>query len=225
MGASLSGIKVMPIDGDPHSSSIVSFTISKPLSTPVLQYAENIVVSPAVMSACNVSWKRLIKIGSSEVGKSSYTRNKGFHSFCEIFFTNFVVFDAEGTVVPKFVPLENSDCFSRNALLMKIVSFCLSFPSSTSAVKAKLKAIGSSRCRVGISDFEFCMFAEVLLCTIATVVHSSAARSVLKDWSLLLSFVVSESRVPNEDSRPRLVPAAKAIDVEKTVIISARVRN
>lgn len=152
-----------------------------PSSFPVIP-----VINKATAKTCGDSW-RIIVNSTAEGSQTS-----GITAFYNLFYDRLEIFDTEGrfeAVLSRHSSAQNKIA-AKGGILIRIVQFVLKIEGDSTKVQTSLYMLGKSHSQKGIRPWQYSVFVQTLLMTIASRLGSDATSDVMESWVNLFAFVM-----------------------------------
>jgi hemoglobin-like flavoprotein len=129
---------------------------------------------------------------SSKSKQNASIDTAGSQQFCAEFFELLAATDAD--VSQLFNPHTRSTAQgkTRNMMIINLVQYLLSITDCSFKHQKRLRALGRSHVRIGVTEQQVNIFNEVLLRTIISRLGVRVTADMVQSWSVLLAFCVEE---------------------------------
>ena len=162
---------------DPLSIHVAHFT---PSSFPLLP-----LISPKSNQLCKDSWRKIASFQQSE-GMSGFTR------FYDEFYNRLDKVDFSGEfdgVLSRNTQGKNK-IFAKGSLIIRIIDYILKIDADTKELRDRLTKLGAAHIRLKIHPWQYSIFVETLLQTIASCLQEEASHDVMESWVNLFALVL-----------------------------------
>jgi hemoglobin-like flavoprotein len=138
---------------------------------------------------CKKSWGTLMKMTykSTQTGLDT----SSITVFYNEFYRKLYLYDTKhqfDSVLSKHLTGKGSNIAAKGAIIVRIVKFSLTIENNKSSID-RLKRLGRSHALMGIEAWQYSVFVEVLLNTIASQLGTHATHDVMSCWVNLFSFI------------------------------------
>lgn len=151
-------------------------------------------VSPKIVELCTESWKTITNsAATSDYGESGMTR------FYMSFYNRLDALDENGkfeAVITQNIGNSSNAVAAKGAILIRIVCFMLSIKQNNRRTQLTLAMLGKAHNSRGIRPWQYSLFLEVLMSTIASCLGDKVTHETMKAWVNLGGFVL-QGMLPN----------------------------
>jgi hemoglobin-like flavoprotein len=138
---------------------------------------------------CKKSWGTLMKMTykSTQTGLDT----SSITVFYNEFYHKLYLYDTNhqfDSVLSKHLTGKGSSIAAKGAIIVRIVKFSLAIENNKASID-RLKRLGKSHSRMGIQPWQYSIFVEVLLNTIASQLGTHATYDVMSCWVNLFTFI------------------------------------
>lgn len=135
------------------------------------------------------SWE---KINARDATDEFGTVTPGMIVFYSEFYERLEIFDNSGSfdaILGKGATSENK-IVAKGAILIRIVQYILQIEGDSKRVQTSLYMLGKSHSRKGIRPWQYSVFVQTLLLTVASRLGSDATGDVMEAWVNMFAFVM-----------------------------------
>lgn len=185
----------------PLEVQVAHFT---PSSFPLLP-----IITPRSTKLCSESWKTIV---NQEIKDEYGISLSGITVFYNEFYERLEQFDSSGrfeAVLSRHSSSSNRIA-AKGAILVRIVKFVLAIDGDNKQTQTMLYMLGRSHAQKTIRPWQYSVFVQTLLQTIASRLGTSATNDVMEAWVNLFAFVL----------KSMLPPAIKGSVVETEININ-----
>jgi hemoglobin-like flavoprotein len=148
------------------------------------------IVSPRTNIILTESWKKIV---SKDVIDSFGSTTSGITVFYNQFYERLAVLDNSGKfeeVLLRYASGVNKIA-AKGAILIRIIKYVVAIKEDTPEVQVMLRILGKSHNKKGIRPWQYSIFIQTLLYTIASRLETEATNEIMSAWVHIFAFVMN----------------------------------
>lgn len=148
------------------------------------------VVTSNTIQICKETWKKLISI--DVVNHYDQTTMSGMTAFYNDFYDKLAILDNNGkfeAVLSRHANGQNKISLKGN-IIMRVMEFVLNIDPNDKNTKVELALLGKSHSQKAIRPWQYSVFIQILLATIASQLGTEASNTVMEAWVNLFSYTL-----------------------------------
>lgn len=146
------------------------------------------IITPRSARICAETWKLICAAVKQEDGSTQ----SGITIFYNDFYERLAMFDSSGrfdAVLSRNTSGQNKIA-AKGAIIVRIVQFLLQIEEDSEKVQLSLFMLGKSHAQKGIRPWQYSIFVQTLLISVASCLGRHATNDVMESWVNLFAFVM-----------------------------------
>jgi hemoglobin-like flavoprotein len=149
-------------------------------------------VDAALLDECKQCMKQMIRTSTGRV------------NLFAVFWSVAKIVDVNREMIPIFEQRAWALKADRNSVIFRMIWFMLCIPSDDKRIKYRLRALGRYHVKLGIKERQLRIFGDCILKSVAVCTQSSAAETLLKQWTDVILFIIHQMCFDNVYYVPRM---------------------